>query len=95
MRLFKRKKSATSAPTLHGEAYYRDLKRRNVVRLFLTYVVPILLLGVYFYFQYQTLARSSQQAHLRAIADNRASTLIDVRFGTTAAGLERICGAAS
>ena len=75
MRLFQRKKSSTSAPTLHGEAYYRDLKRRNVVRLFLTYVVPILLLGVYFYFQYQTLARGSQQAHLRAIADNRASTL--------------------
>jgi two-component system NtrC family sensor kinase len=75
MRLFQRRKSSPGAPALHGEAYYRDLKRRNVVRLFLTYVGPILLLGVYFYFQYQTLARSSQEAHLRAIADNRASTL--------------------
>jgi len=75
MRLFKRKKSVPGAPALHGEDYYRDLKRRNIIRLFLTYVVPILLLGVYFYFQYQTLAISSQQAHLRAIADNRASTL--------------------
>jgi two-component system NtrC family sensor kinase len=75
MRLFKRRKSSPGAPALHGEAYYRDLKRRNVIRLFLTYVAPILLLGVYFYFQYQTLANRSQQAHLRAIADNRASTL--------------------
>ena len=75
MRLFKRRNPPTGAPALHGEAYYRDLKRRNVIRLFVTYVAPILLLGVYFYFQYQTLAHRSQQAHLRAIADNRASTL--------------------
>lgn len=57
------------------DAYYRDVKRRSVVRLLLSYVAPIVLLSVYFYFQYEQLAKQSQHMHLQAVAENRANTL--------------------
>jgi two-component system NtrC family sensor kinase len=58
-----------------SEAYYRDVRRRTVIRLLLSYVAPIILLSVYFYFQYEALAHQSQRLHLQAIAENRANTL--------------------
>jgi len=75
MALFTRKNPPSGTSTLYSDAYYRDIKGRHLVRLFVSYVIPIVLLAVYFYFQYQALATGSQHAHLRAIAENRASTL--------------------
>jgi len=57
------------------EAYYRDAKRRNVIRLLLSYVAPVILLSVYFYFLYERLAGQSLNMHLQAVAENRANTL--------------------
>ncbi len=62
-------------PTLHGEHYYQQLLRRNVVRLILTYLLPMIALTVYFAFQYRQLLIESSKAHLRAIAENQANTL--------------------
>jgi two-component system NtrC family sensor kinase len=64
-----------SSSLLGNEAYYRDLKRRQIVRLFLSYVAPIILLSVFFYFNYDSLAKQSRSAHMSAVADNRANTL--------------------
>ncbi len=55
--------------------FYRDLKRKNVFRLILTYLAPLILLAIYFYFQYGTMVTQSQSLHLRAIAENQANTL--------------------
>ena len=57
------------------DAYYRDARRRNVIRLLLSYVAPIVLLSGYFYFQYERLAGQSLNMHLQAVAENRANTL--------------------
>jgi two-component system NtrC family sensor kinase len=62
-------------PHAGDESYYSDLKRRQIVRLFLSYVAPIILLSVFFYFNYESLAKQSRRAHISAVADNRASTL--------------------
>jgi two-component system NtrC family sensor kinase len=55
--------------------YYRELKRRNVIRLILTYLVPIIVLSVYFYFHQKQIMSQSQRSHLEAIAENQAKTL--------------------
>lgn len=57
------------------EEYYRDLKRRHIVRLLLTYILPIVLLTVYFLYQYRGLVTQGQQLHLLAAAENQAYTL--------------------
>ena len=67
--------STSSRSPFPEDRYYRDLKRRHLVRLFVSYIAPIVLLSVFFYFQYEDLAETSRDAHLRAIADNRTSTL--------------------
>jgi two-component system NtrC family sensor kinase len=55
--------------------YYHELKRRNIIRLILTYLVPIIVLSVYFYFQHKQVVSQSQRWHLKAIAENQAKTL--------------------
>jgi two-component system NtrC family sensor kinase len=60
---------------VHDESFYRDLKRRNVVRLSLTYLLPIILLTVFFYVQYGTLESEGESLHLKSIAENQSKTL--------------------
>jgi two-component system, NtrC family, sensor kinase len=60
---------------MRGEEYYRELLRRNVLRLSLTYLAPMVLLSVYFYFQYRSILNESLANHLRTVAENRASTM--------------------
>lgn len=38
-------------PKLRGETYYRELQRKNVLRLLLTYLAPLVILSAYFCFQ--------------------------------------------
>lgn len=61
--------------SLQHDHFYRDLKRKNVFRLILTYLAPLILLAIYFYIQYGTMVAQSQSLHLRAIAENQANTL--------------------
>ncbi len=56
------------------DRHYRDLKRRNVLRLFLTYIAPLIVLSLFFYFQYDAMASRSRQLHLQAVAENQANT---------------------
>jgi len=57
------------------ESHYRDLKRRNIIRLLLTYLAPLILLILFFFFQHNQVINESQRLHLRAIAESQSNTL--------------------
>jgi two-component system NtrC family sensor kinase len=60
---------------LLDKAYYRELRRRNILRLILTYLAPLILLSIYFYIQNRALLAEGSRLHLRAIAESQANTL--------------------
>ena len=57
------------------EKRYRELRRRQVVRLFMTYLAPFVILTLYLYVQYRAIVSESRLLHLRAIAESQANTL--------------------
>jgi two-component system NtrC family sensor kinase len=61
--------------SVHSEEYYRELQRKNVLRLALTYLAPLILLSTYFYFQYRSILQESTRNHLRTTAENYARTM--------------------
>jgi two-component system NtrC family sensor kinase len=61
--------------SIRGEDYYRDLQHKNLLRLALTYLAPLILLSAYFYFQYRSMLQESVGNHLRTVAESRASTM--------------------
>lgn len=54
--------------------YYRDVRRRNIARLLLTYFVPLLILIIYFNYQYDALVEEGRRLHLKSIAESQANT---------------------
>jgi two-component system NtrC family sensor kinase len=54
---------------------YRHLWRQTLLRLLLTYLAPLLVLTVYFHYQYRSLAEESRRRHLLSIVENQANTL--------------------
>jgi len=58
-----------------NKSHYRDFRRKNIVRLSLTYLAPLIVLTIYFYFQYNSIVEESRRLHLKAIAENQANTL--------------------
>ena len=59
----------------YNEEHYRDIKRRNIIRLLLTYLLPLLLLAAYFIYQNNAIIQESRRLHLKGIAENQAKTL--------------------
>ncbi len=59
---------------LRGERYWR-LKRIHAIRMLLLYVVPFIVLTVYFLFQYETILAEGERVHLQAKAEEQASVL--------------------
>ena len=57
------------------EKHYRDLRWKNFLRLFITYVAPLIILSFYFNFQYKALLDESRSLHLKSIAENLSNTL--------------------
>jgi len=57
------------------EHHYKELWRRHVVRLLLSYLAPLVIAIGYFALQYDQLAIESQRLHLQAIARSHANTL--------------------
>ena len=57
------------------EEHYREIKRKNIIRLLLTYITPLILLTIYFYVQYGVIISEGRRLHLTAIAENQANTL--------------------
>jgi hypothetical protein len=52
---------------LRSVEYYRELKRRHLIRLFASYVAPLVLLATFFYFQYDHLERRGRLDHMKAV----------------------------
>ena len=57
------------------EKHYRELRWKNFLRLFITYVAPLIILSFYFNFQYKALLDESRSLHLKSIAENLSNTL--------------------
>jgi len=57
------------------DEHYRELRHKHLFRLLATYLAPLVILIVYFYFQYNALVSESQRFHLVAIAENQSNTL--------------------
>ncbi|MFN3270686.1 MAG: hypothetical protein ACK42G_08870 [Candidatus Kapaibacteriota bacterium] len=49
------------------ESKYAILFRRNFIRLFLTYVLPLFLLTLFFLFEYNRIIKESLHLHLKSI----------------------------
>lgn len=58
----------------YDKKHYKDLKKRHLLRLSLTYLAPLLILSVYFYFQYSSIESEGEKLHLKTIAENQANT---------------------
>jgi two-component system NtrC family sensor kinase len=58
-----------------GRKYYKDLQRRNIVRLVLTYFAPLVILIIYFNIEYNAILREGKRLHLESIAENQSKTL--------------------
>lgn len=59
----------------HDDKYYSHLEKKNIIRLALTYVMPLVVLVIYFQVQYHNLLTESYTLHIQAIAENQAKTL--------------------
>ena len=59
----------------YNEKHYRDLRWKNFLRLFITYVAPLIVLSVYFYLQYNSMHNEGRQLHIKSIAENLSNTL--------------------
>jgi len=71
----KKKRPAFEEALPFPHEHYRDLKRRHIIRLVLTYLAPLLILIAYFYYQYTMLVSESRRLHLKAVAENQSNTL--------------------
>ncbi len=69
------KDKGIAALNIPDEKHFRELRRRNLVRLSFTYIGPLILLTIYFYFQYANIIAEGRSQHLKAIAENQANTL--------------------
>lgn len=70
------KKSLSPVDSLpFNREHYRELKRRQVIRLLFTYLGPLIVLIIFFSLQYGTLVSESRKLHLSAIAENQSNTL--------------------
>lgn len=69
------KHSSIPGSTILRDRYYRELLRRNFLRLALTYLAPLILLIVYFRFQYNAFYEQSRHTHMQSIAEFQANTL--------------------
>ncbi len=58
-----------------GRKYYNDLQRRNIVRLLLTYLAPLVILIIYFNIEYDALLNEGKRLHLESVAENQSKTL--------------------
>jgi two-component system NtrC family sensor kinase len=69
------KNTATAGGRILRDRYYRELLRKNLLRLALTYLAPLILLTIYFYAQYVNISRESRAHHLKSVAEHQANTL--------------------
>ena len=69
------RKSGGHDDSLESGKHYRELLRRNILRLFLSYLAPFILLTTYFHLQYRANVAESRRLHLKSIAEHQANML--------------------
>lgn len=57
------------------EAYYTTIFKKQFTRLFLTYLLPLIFLIVFFHFEYKNIISESEKLHLKSIAVSQAQML--------------------
>jgi two-component system NtrC family sensor kinase len=57
------------------DEHYREVRRKYLIRLVAIYLAPMVIIIIYFYFQYSALVSENQRFHLIAIAENQSNTL--------------------
>ncbi|MFH1701792.1 MAG: ATP-binding protein [Candidatus Zixiibacteriota bacterium] len=55
--------------------HYREWQQRQIMRMAITYLAPLIILVVYFHYRYIGLEADSHRIHLSAIAEHQANTL--------------------
>lgn len=61
--------------SLQQNESHSERVRKTILRLFLTYLAPLIILTVYFYIQSNRLLSDSRGIHLQSIAEHQANTL--------------------
>ena len=57
------------------QAHYDRLRKKTLIRLLLIYLLPLLLLSVYFHFQFTITLTESSKSHLKSIAESQRNTI--------------------
>jgi two-component system, NtrC family, sensor kinase len=70
-----RSASPASGSGVLRDRYHRELLGRNVLRLGITYLAPLVLLTAYFDVQYRELSSSGRLLHLESVAEHHANVL--------------------
>lgn len=69
-------KSTHNPRTLERNSkFYIELRRKHIIRLVITYLIPLIILTFYFQLHYSTLSNESLINHLRIIAESQSKTL--------------------
>lgn len=70
-----KKQVNTHNPLPFDREHYREIQRRHIIRMFITYLAPLIILVIYFQYRYNNLTAEATRLHLGAIAENQANTL--------------------
>ena len=93
MSLFGGRDQMPQVAGLRSVEYYRELKRRHLVRLFASYVAPLVILAAFFYFQYDSLEKRAGLDHMKAVAADR-SRMLDLCLEERLSDLSTMAGTA-
>lgn len=68
-------RSCTTGFAPYTEEYYREWRRRQIARMSVTYVAPLVLLILYFQYRYAGIEMEGRRMQLAAVAEQQASAL--------------------
>ncbi|MBN2241965.1 MAG: histidine kinase [Acidobacteria bacterium] len=71
----RRARSITVESLPYKAEHYREWRRRQVVRMSVTYLAPLIILIVYFHYRSIGIEEQNRRIHLGAIAEHQANTL--------------------
>ena len=57
------------------QKHYRYLRKKSLLRLFLTYVLPLIIVIIYFQLQYNALIKDDQSLRLKSVAESISKTI--------------------
>ncbi len=70
-----KKSDIVNKDTLQTERYYKGLQIKHIIRLSVTYLLPMIILIIYFQLQYTELIQESDSLHIKSIAENKSNML--------------------